>query len=389
VTTSPASAGASNRPLLGSGATTAVASTWYRQCAVRVEQGTFQPSDALPIVLPPEKDELISSRLDRIARFYGLSLVGLFVEYLGASHPIEAISAVDLGTSRRARIPVARLLGLSVEALAGHTILGTYPWATELVSQARVLPGSDRWPSLRYAACPLCLEQQRAYRGFSWLQSDWVLAPRTVCPARHAVLVEMEEGSPLHPIWRDFLRRYELEAQPACTSGSVIVGNADQDDLAMDWAQEDPLYQFMAGIQDAIVARAMPHAVANRRSNLENLRIVVSDLVWAFTRTDAIYGDRLIYDAFASHGLDNPWHVARRCCPGPVAFRNLCLEVRHRMLATTTALAGPSSLRAKIFGPDRTWNEDVASLHYRLVPNDRTEFVERQKHWVVCVEPRK
>ena len=103
---------------------------------VRGEQGTYQLSGPLPIVPAVEPDEVISSWLNRIARFYGLSLVELLADHAGLFRPLEAINEVDLGNSPRTLVPVARLVGLSVEALAWHTILGAYPWARDLVSQA-------------------------------------------------------------------------------------------------------------------------------------------------------------------------------------------------------------------------------------------------------------
>ena len=84
----------------------------------------------------------MSSWLGRTARFYGLSLVGLFAEHVGSPRPHDAISAVDLGDPPRALIPVARLLGLSVEALRSHTILGAYPWARDWCRRRACRPGA-------------------------------------------------------------------------------------------------------------------------------------------------------------------------------------------------------------------------------------------------------
>ena len=237
---------------------------------MREEQGTYRPSGPLPIVLAPEEDEVISSWLDRTARFYGLSLTELLAEHIGLSRPLEAVSAVDLGGSPQLLMSVARFLGLSVEALVSHTILGAYSWARDLVSQASAPAGSDRTPSLRYAACPLCLEQQKAVRGFSWLRRDWLLVPRTVCSVHHVPLMEMGVGSPWHPLWQSFLRWYELEVQqPVCASSRVNVEDPEQIDLAVNETSEDPLYRLMAGIQDEMVARAMPQTPASRQGGLE------------------------------------------------------------------------------------------------------------------------
>jgi hypothetical protein len=147
-----------------------------------------------------------------------------------------------------------------------------------------------------------------------------------------------------------------------------------------DQTDQHPLYHLMADILDAMIARATPQTAVGRRDEMGDLARVADDLFWTFTRNDAIYRDRLVYEAFASPSLDNPWHIARRRCVGPAAFRNLILEARHRLLATAVAFAGPVSLRIKFLGAGRNWEEDIAGLRNHLDHNDRKELAKRQRH---------
>ena len=74
-----------------------------------------------------------------------------------------------------------------------------------------------------------------------------------------------------------------------------------------------------------------------RRSLATNQTAVMAgDLVWAFTRADRYYSDRLVYEAFASDLLDSYWHMVRRREPGPLDFTRMHLSQRHTMLATAT-----------------------------------------------------
>ena len=99
------------------------------------------------------------------------------------------------------------------------------------------------------------------------------------------------------------------------------------------------------------------------------------------TRADRLEPDRLVYEAFASEGLDSPWHLARRRRPGPVDFATLPLDERHMLLATTTVLTGSAQLRQRFYPPPGTWQDDVGTLTKRLRDADRTGWHERQRRW--------
>jgi TniQ len=113
-------------------------------------QGTFGPGATLPIVPPILEDELISSWLDRTARFCGLSIQAMLLG-IGASKRIE-LSELDLGVPRAALKPIAVLLGISVAQLASHTMTVSWPRAAGLVARGVYVPHGSRQPRLRYPA---------------------------------------------------------------------------------------------------------------------------------------------------------------------------------------------------------------------------------------------
>jgi hypothetical protein len=171
-------------------------------------------SAPLPIVPPPEEDELISSWLYRVARFYGTPTWELFGLIRGKT--TVSLYAVDLGTSEPALNLIAKRLGITNMQLFIHTISGVYPWAVDLVARDPY-KSTRRYPQrLWYAACPICLEHQKVSRGFSWLWREWVLAARTICQIHNEVLLEGDVGSIVHPAWSDFLRLHRNVRRPGC-----------------------------------------------------------------------------------------------------------------------------------------------------------------------------
>ncbi|MFC7738873.1 hypothetical protein ACFQX4_24440 [Roseomonas sp. GCM10028921] len=114
---------------------------------------------------------------------------------------------------------------------------------------------------------------------------------------------------------------------------------------------------------------------------MEERALVVSDLVWAFTRTDHPYRDRLVYEAFASPVLDNPWIMAQRRRPGPVDFRRLHVTERHLLMATAAVLTGSSSLRQAFLPLPGNWQADLETLGRRLGADDRRALAHKQRKW--------
>lgn len=298
------------------------------------------------------------------------------------------LSGVDLGVSRAALAPVAELLGVDIERLASHTVAAAYPWATSLVAKTLADRNGRGGPRLRYAACPHCLEQQRAERGVSWLRRAWVLAPRTVCPVHHAAMVEGQPGAAAHPAWSGFLRlrlRLRLHRRcdvPVCAVAQDSSGPVRPARTLLDDGPAGLLHREMAAIQDGIPAlAARGQGSLPSEAAAEGRAAVAADLVWAFTRADRHSPDRLVYEAFSSDLLDDAWHLARRRRPGPVDFATLHVDERHLLLATASVCAGPPALRQAFRRSPGGRRDDLATLHHRLRDADRTDLAGRRKRW--------
>ncbi|QDJ11582.1 hypothetical protein HVPorG_04962 (plasmid) [Roseomonas mucosa] len=80
----------------------------------------------LPVVPPPQEDELISSWLSRVANFHGQPLQRLLREIGGARNVVD-MTALDLGRPRASLRPAATMLGIDVAQLARQTLSTAYP----------------------------------------------------------------------------------------------------------------------------------------------------------------------------------------------------------------------------------------------------------------------
>ena len=256
-------------------------------------QGTFEPVGTLPLVPAAEEDELISSWLARTAQFYGLPLRALLADGSRQPCPID-LAGIDLGVTRHALAPVARLLGLDLDLLAQHTIAAGYPWAIKLVAQTSALPCAGRPPRLRYAACSHCLEQQRVERGFSWLRREWIFAPRTVCKSHGVLLSEVDAGAVAHPTWAGFLRRHGGSAHGLHEAASGGLGEVDRPHVS---PPRGGLLCRIAALQTAMLALRAGGRTGDEPDTLGQMATVLSDVVWAFTRRDAIHGHRQLITA--------------------------------------------------------------------------------------------
>lgn len=240
--------------------------------------------------------------------------------------PID-LAGIDLGVTRHALTPVARLLGLDLDLLSQHTIAAGYPWAVELVAQTSALPGARRPPCLRYAACSHCLEQQRAERGCSWLRREWIFAPRAVCKSHGVLLSEVDAGAVAHPTWAGFLQHHGGSAQGLHEAAFDGLGEAE---LPHRPPPSSGLLCRIAALQTAMLALRAGGRTGGEPDTLGKMASVLGDLVWAFTRRDAVHGDRLVYEAFASDRLDSAWQTARHRREGPVEFSIHPVTVAYR-----------------------------------------------------------
>lgn len=326
-------------------------------------------------VLAPEVEAVVT------ARFYGRPAQALMAEAGTARRPAD-LSGVDLGVSRAALAPVAELLGADVERLASHTIAAAHPWATGLVAKTLADRNGRGGPRLRYAARPHCLEQQRAERGASWLRRAWVPAPRTVCPVHHVAMTEGQPGAAARPAWSGSLRLHRRCDVPVCAVAQDSSGPVRPARRLPDDGPAGLLHRGMAAVQDGILALAA-RGQGSLRSEVaaEGRAVVAADLVWAFTRADRHFPDRLIHEAFSSDLLDDAWRLARRRRPGPVGFAALHVDQRHLLLSTASVRAGPPALRRAFRSAPGGRRDDLATLHHRLRGADRTDLAEPRKRW--------
>ena len=339
-------------------------------------------STPLPIILPPEEDELISSWLDRIARFYGIPASELFGLTRGKA--MISLYAVDLGMSEPALSLIAKRLGITNKQLSIHTIAGAYPWAVSLIACNAHKPIRGHPPRIRYAACPICLEHQRAERGFSWLRREWILAARTICPLHNAFLLEGDAGSIVHPAWSDFTRvhRNVQQATSPCPRSSTITSALPRPRNSTSVTEFEQTIAAVEGTMLLMLARGTGTGRKVRpRDADEEVALRVLDLLWAFTRSDDFCGDRIVYDAIACDRLDDAWHISRRRHAGPLDFNRLSVKFRHLLVVTATLLVGPRPQLEAFYGYATSLEHKLGLISQRLGASDRQDLAQRQTTW--------
>ncbi len=336
----------------------------------------------LPIVPQPEEDELISSWLDRIARFYGSPAWELFGLTRGKT--MVSLYVVDLGTSEPVLGLIATRLGITNRQLAIHTIAGAYPWAVDFVARYPCKPNRRYLQRIRYAACPTCLEHQKVERGFSWLRREWVLAARTVCPLHHDFLLAGDLGSIVHPAWSDFTRVHRnvqqatAPAPRSSTITSALPGSCSS-------TSDSEFRQKIARVEGTMLLlfarrRGTGRALRPRDAD-EECALRVMDLIWAFTRSDDLCGDRIVYDAVACDRLDGAWHISRRRHPGPLDFNRLSVKFRHLLVVTALLLVGPRPQLEAFYGYATSLEDELAVISRRLGASNRHGFAQRKSKW--------
>jgi hypothetical protein len=291
---------------------------------------------------------------------------------------------VDLGTSEPALRLIAKRLGITNMRLFIHTIAGAYPWAVDLVARDPY-KSTRRYPQcIRYAACPTCLEHQKISRGFSWLRREWAMAARTICQMHNEVLLEGDVGSIVHPAWSDFVRVHR-NVQPATSQvprSSTIISALPESCNSTSVSNFQQMIATVEGTMLQLLARRKGTGRALRSRGLEEeFALRVKDLIWAFTRSDDLCGDRIVYDAVACDRLDDAYHISRRRHPGPLDFNRLPIGFRHLLIATATLLAGPRPQLEAFYGYATSLEDNLAVISRRLGALDRQDLARRQKRW--------
>ena len=195
-------------------------------------------------------------------------------------------------------------------------------------------------------------------------------------------LIPARPGETAHPVWSNFIGKY------GCVSAATYRESGDQErphslPAASYRRAEGAIWRLgreLANLQSVLLLMAADQHRPETKA-LRMRAIKVRDLTWAFTRGDCHEPDRLVYEAFASEQLDNPWFVQRRRKAGPVSFNSMSLGERHALMLTATALSGGEELRSKFCRRPDTWVDDLAMLHDRMSAADRRELVKRQASW--------
>jgi len=339
----------------------------------------------LPVVPAPQYDELISSWLDRTARFYAVPVQDLLAR--AYRPPVRAdLATIDLGTSRASLVPVAALLGITVEQIKKHTIIAAYPWSAHLLARDLYVPSGQNQPNLRYAACGHCLEQQKIEHGFSWLRREWVIAAKTVCSSHHVILREQRGSMIVHPVWEDYQRKHGVAWHPVCSIYPRTPARAVSAESPLNDGLVERLHRKTMIIQDLILTAAAQGKKVHTRTGLDDIVCLVGDLVWAFTRADRHCADRLVYEAFSSDLLENNRVLAQRRKSGPVDFTRLHVEERYTMLATATLLLTPKAFREQFYYLPSGWHGILATFRRRMADSDWDKFLLCQRRWLAGME---
>lgn len=328
--------------------------------------------------MPPyEEDELISSWLARVARFYGHSVAGLLSENGLEPSKID-LAAVDIGLAGAPVAQMAFLLNITVNTLAARTILSAYPWAMNGLARERGVFSFILSAPLRPAACSWCLEEQKATRGFSWMRREWVLACRTMC-SRHSVrLIEVGEGG-VGPGWEDFFKRHPRVQQATCAGPHTSA--------ACPWPVSEPdagaigqLNEQLLQVQN-ILAADPNRGKRGAADDAVRLALTIEDVLWALTRADRAFPERLAYEAFAFHVFDSEWHLARRRSVVPADYTRFGVHVRHAMMASAAAIASGDTSPFGLCVPRVSSDNELAFLLSILSEPDAQELVQRSCQW--------
>jgi hypothetical protein len=332
----------------------------------------------LPIVPPAEHDELISSWLTRIARFYGVSVHDL-VDGTEEEQNFADFAAIDLGHSRRALTPIARLLNMPVGELAKRTVSFAAPWASNLVTREWYAEPFALSAPLRPAICPQCLIDQTSMRGYAWIGLDSVIAWRTMC-SQHAVQMIQSDAEMVHPIWQDFFRRHRCVQAPSFPTGPATEEASEARAPVRDVVPTDALDFYVLHLQNGIINAAK---AINRRKNIpaSDDVIMFGDMLWALTRVDRGWHDRLVYEEYVLPQYDDRWHMARRRRSGPVELNRLGVHLRHSIMASAAILVGDPGWCKVFLGCQISQADEIRRLFTILTPADAHDLRERSMGW--------
>ena len=108
---------------------------------------------------------------------------------------------------------------------------------------------------------------------------------------------------------------------------------------------------------------------------------MVGDVLWAMTRVDRGWPDRLVYEEFALPQYDAKSPIVRRRQIGPADYTRLGVFVRHAMMAAAAVLVGDPGWYTRFFGPRASQVNEFQRLFSILTPCDANELRRRVTKW--------
>ena len=274
---------------------------------------------------------------------------------------------------------LANLLNISVELLAAHTVKSALPWAVNGLAQETGSGPFGATPPHRAAICPWCLELQRIDRGFSWLRREWVLAWRTICP-RHGVRLRESGDEPVAPTWQEFFRRHPRVQQATCSGSIRALQNEFSASSPPDAGETMQLNRSLLQIQNVLAANPKSGREAPAEDEVR-VALMVGDILWALTRPDRAFPERIAYEAFALQAFDSDWHLARRRSSVPADYTRFGVIVRHSMMASAEIIAVGANPRSPLCLPRTRSQNELAFLLSILTSPDAEELVGRSSRW--------
>jgi hypothetical protein len=108
---------------------------------------------------------------------------------------------------------------------------------------------------------------------------------------------------------------------------------------------------------------------------------MVGDLLWALTRSDKAFPERIAYEAFALQAFDSDWHIARRRSDVPADFTRFGVMVRHSFMVSAEIIAVGENPSSPLCLPRARSNNELAFLLSILTTPDAGELIGRSAQW--------
>ena len=327
--------------------------------------------------MPPwQHDELISSWLARVARFYGMPVYGFLADN-GIDPATMDFGALDIGSEDAVLAPVACLLDITAARLANRTIIAAFLGPPDLWPGRLPSPpwGRDRPCGQRYALNAwMSRGRNWVSRGFAGL-GRW--RGRRCAPVTASACWTRRGPGPPGVAGLLWSSPQVQQMTCACALDRLAPAISDQ---PCGTTLVGPIERELLRIQDSLASGASCGGAAIPGSDSKQAAMV-SDVVWALMRPDRAFPERTTYEAFALEELDSEWHIARRRSAVPADYTLFGVHVRHAVMAAATVVAGGRRFRSKLCFPRNEADNELAFLLIILVEADAAALVARSVAW--------